>query len=204
MTPEAISTTQTNDATRNPSANDKTNVGNTTKQSITQPINYLEFQSYATPWEALVIRVLFRLTKQRNNAEPLKALQRMTQQLSQRQYRQPPLDDTTTIDHLTTEVITQIKPFLRTLRPTNQQIGNIPRRNRNRTNNTNLAQQLPRPLKIYESLETFAALYNYAIFEPICSHNILEISQPLLDKCIEYWFTSHPVQHLPNYHCTSV
>ena len=178
-----------------------TSTQSTVGSSTTEPIDALRYTSRMTPWESIVAQTLFRLTKVHHRSHATEAWERFQRQIKQRDLTNRKLDEVTTVEHFNIDELAKLMPLLGKHRPSFSQLKTEQWKNRNWTVNLERAQPLPRPMHIYQRLETLAVVYNYAIFEPICSVFVFTWDAKLLDICLEYWFTAWPTQSIPDYHC---
>ena len=181
-----------------------TSAQSTVGSSTTEPIDALRYTSRMTPWESIVAQTLFRLTKVHHRSHATEAWERFQRQIEQRDLTNRKLDEVTTVEHFNIDELAKLMPLLGKHRPSFSQLKTKQWKNRNWTVNLERAQPLPRPMHIYQRLETLAVVYNYAIFEPICSVFVFTWDANLLDICLEYWFTAWPTQSIPDYHCSDL
>ena len=132
------------------------------------------------------------------------AWERFQRQIKQRDLTNRKLDEVKTVEHSNIDELAKLMPLLGKHRPSFSQLKTEQWKNLNWTVNLARAQPLPRPLHIFQRLETLAVVYNYAIFEPICSVFVYTWDAKYLDICLEYWFTVWPTQSIPDYHCSDL
>ena len=161
----------------------------------------LTFTNILSPWEAIVAQLLHSLTKVPHGRAVKPVWNRLLRLLPNRQAREINLKSDIALEDFNIDLLTPLLSVLSKHQPSYTQLQS-PRWS-NRTWQTSDGQRkLPRPLEIYKRLETVAHLYNYAIFEPICSLYVYSADAELVSKCIEYWFTNWPYRPIPNYHCS--
>jgi hypothetical protein len=168
-----------------------------------QPADPFIFTNLFTPWEAITTQLLYRLTKVPQTREAKDAWDKLHVTIANRPLRKTNLKSFMPLEDFNVDLLTPLLPLLSKHQPSYNQLRSARWKNHSWQENGGRGK-LPNPLDIYKRLETVAHLYNYAIFEPICSSYIYSADTQLIALCIEYWFTNWPYQPIPDYHCSTL
>ena len=169
-----------------------------------RPLNsdqWWHYDSNLSPWEGVITQLLQMILKapsqgaKQNYAEWTAIMKNRTTEkrtLNATVPHQPPF-------------MHELSHWLARLKKRGPSLARI-QRLRNRSNRNNSGQKnfksLLRPLEVWKYFETIAQLYNYAIFDQICSLEFHQTPTEFLPLCIEYFFTSWPFLSFPDFHCS--
>ena len=171
------------------------------RDSSVKPADPFILTNIFSPWEAVVTQLLHSLTKVPHGRAVKPVWNKLLRLLPNRQAREINLKSDIALEDFNIDSLTPLLSVLSKHQPSYTQLQS-PRWSNRTWQESDGQRKLPRPLEIYKRLEIVAHLYNYAIFEPICSFYVYSADAELVSKCIEYWFTNWPYQPIPNYHCS--
>jgi len=181
------------------------NPGKDTIQGIraeAESLSEMTIAAKLSPWEAVIAQVLFRLTKGHHLREAKEAWRNLKATIKTRPTRNFQLNKLASVEHFNTDILEALMPHLNKHRPSFRKLDIFLENNRTLRHHGGPGEQYPSLLGIYERLETVAQVYNYALFEPVCSSSLHSADEKFLRLCIEYWFLSTPFQSIPKCHCT--